>query len=299
MVDITIRPIHTRAEMEAAVDLQKVYWGHDMSDIVPVHMLLSIARYGGHVHAAFAGERMVGMLIGFLGADVAVDDTQDARKRLMVMSKRMVVLPEYRGNKIGERLKRTQRDFARQHKIELVTWTFDPLLARNAYLNLHKLAATGQHYEEDYFGAGATHPTLSADRLTVNWWVQHLSTTERLKQPQPPAQTFGNIVNTVVMTDAGLLKPMHTLNISTNASAQLLEIPLEFVPLNRIDPDLGRAWRDHVRYAFRSLLDAGFIATDFVRFKQTAAMPDSPFADERDRACYIFTRDDGTYDFSG
>ena len=58
------------ADMDAAVELQKVYWGENQADLVPAHMLLSIARYGGHIHAAYDGNDMVGLLMGFLGANI-------------------------------------------------------------------------------------------------------------------------------------------------------------------------------------------------------------------------------------
>ena len=149
MTEIDIRTLHTAEEMSLAVELQRVYWGDNMADLVPDHMLLSISRYGGHIHAAYDGDKMVGLLIGFLGADIEANDKADAPSQLYVMSKRMVVLPEYRGQKIGEHLKQAQRQFAQQHNIQLVLWTFDPLLSRNAYLNLHKLGATGQKLSKE------------------------------------------------------------------------------------------------------------------------------------------------------
>lgn len=298
---ITIRTLHTPEEMDAAVDLQKVYWGDDMGSLVPSHMLLSIAKYGGHIHGAYDDLQMVGMLHGFLGARIQPDDDLSAPKRLLVMSKRMVVLPEYRGHKIGERLKLAQRDFAIRHGIELVTWTFDPLLARNAYLNLHKLGAVGQQYEEDYFGSNATNPALSADRLVVNWWVQHPHVQARQEKAiNPVAESLlrGAVqcINETVTNAGGLPVPLDTLQTPSNPVV-LLEIPIEFVPVERLDAGLGRLWRDHVRAAFHLLLNAGYIAVDVIRSKQLPAQA-SPLADDLDRVFYVFKRDDGTFDFS-
>lgn len=277
MTTITIRTLHTSAEMDAAVALQKVYWGDNMADLVPAHMLLSMARYGGHIHAAYDGDNMVGMLMGFLGSDIHPDDAHDAPSQLYVMSKRMVVLPAYRGQKIGEHLKQAQRQFAQQHNIQLVLWTFDPLLSRNAYLNLHKLGAIGQKYEENYFGTDATNPVLSADRLQVNWWVNHPS----LKKRQHINASNLPILNPVSLSENSLLVPHDLKQLSDDALR--LEIPMEFVPLERIDPDLGQQWRDTVREAFTYLLSNGYLATDFARIEN--------------RVFYIFTRDDGTYTF--
>lgn len=293
MSEITIRALRTVSEMQRAVELQTVYWGTDMSDLVPEHMLLSIARAGGHVHGAFDGELMVGMLLGFLGADIDPDDDLPAHERLYVMSKRMVVLPEYRGHKIGERLKWVQRDFALGHHIRLVQWTFDPLLARNAYLNLHKLGAVIQQYKEDYFGAGASHPTLQADRLVANWWVEHPHVAERERGDRDEAMLHGTIANRTTLTAQGLIQPIHYDR--PYEATVLLEIPKEFVPLERINPALGQDWRDHVRAAFQDLLSAGYIAVDLV-LRNLAPTADNT-ADELERAFYVFVRDDGTFGF--
>lgn len=258
--------------LQEAVELQKVYWGDNMSDIVPLHMLLSIANYGGHVLGALVDGRLVGLLTGFLGADIQVGDNQSAHERLCVMSKRMVVLPEYRNLKIGEKLKWAQRDFALRHDIQLVSWTFDPLLSRNAYLNLHKLRAVGQAYVQDYFGANASNPALSADRLVVNWWVRHAHVTASLPSDYPQAQPANTI-----QSDAPV-----AFNIA-DGETQLLQIPADFLAMEREDAGLAKAWRDHIREAFTQLLGAGYLVTDVLR--------------RSDKTYYVFTSDDHSYTF--
>lgn len=277
MTEIIIRTLHTPDEMEAAVELQKVYWGDDMGDLVPGHMLTSIANYGGHIHGAFHGDRMVGMLVGFLGADIRPDDNQNAPSRMLVMSKRMVVLPEYRSHKIGENLKLTQADFARQHGIQLVTWTFDPLLSRNAYLNLHKLGAVGQKYLEDYFGGKSDNPVLRADRLVANWWVNHPHAQNRSQVDFSDAP----VANGVSLSQDGLLVP-EGFRVPDSTIIRL-EIPVEFQPVENVDMGLASRWRDHVRHSFKQMFEAGYLATDFMRVEN--------------RVFYVFTRDDKTFGF--
>lgn len=276
MSEITIRTLHTTKDLTAAVELQKVYWGEDAADLVPHHMLLSIVRYGGHVYGAFDGDKLVGLLIGFLGA-IYDSDTDNASQRLMIMSKRMVVLPGYRGRKIGENLKYAQRDFARQHQIQLVSWTFDPLLARNAYLNFHKLGAIGQRYMPDYFEADANNPMLMADRILANWWVNH----PHLERTEYPNAMNTPVVNATSLSDDGLLIP-HEFRLP-NHHVVRLEIPIEFVPLERIDPALGKQWRDYVRFAFQKLLEEGYIVIDFMRVEN--------------RVFYVFARNNNTFEF--
>jgi chorismate synthase len=290
MTTITIRELTTSAEMATAVDLQKNYWGEDMGALVPAHMLMSLATHGGHIPAAFDGDKMIGLLIGFVGADLSdSDDTRPIAKRLLVMSKRMVVLPDYRSHNIGTLLKLAQRDFAIRYGIELVTWTFDPLLARNAYLNLYKLGAIGQRYAVNYFGADTAYQMLSDDRLVVNWWVSHPHTQPHVDGTAPKFSIQELLASGVCLLNpaqrnpAGLLTPPATLT-TPFGDILLLEIPMDFVALQQEDNALGRAWRDHVREAFQLAFGAGYVVTSFAR--------------EDERTCYVFTRDDGTYTFT-
>ncbi len=78
---------------------------------------------------------MVGVLIGFLGTN-AEETERPAMANLQMVSKRMVVLPEYRGQGIGYNLKVVQRDLSIRQGIRLVTWTFDPL---------HVVKCTSEH----------------------------------------------------------------------------------------------------------------------------------------------------------
>lgn len=271
MQSIEIRMVTEPQELQTVVELQKVYWGDEGEALVPMHMLLSLLRYGGHIHGAFDGQRMVGALIGFLGVDEHYPD-MNFPQRLLVMSKRMIVLPEYRGKKIGEQLKLAQADYARSHGIQLVTWTYDPLLARNAYLNLHKLGAVGQYYKADYFGPMTTDSTLSGDRLIANWWL-HIDATPTHRDVPQANQT---------KRDGPFLVPEDFTVLDVDAVH--FEIPVDFEAIREADPDLAAAWRAHVRDAFTAYFARGFVASDFWRE-----------ADER--VAYLFTRNSARYAF--
>jgi len=296
MSPIEIRILTTADEMHTAVELQKAYWGDDMADLVPEHMLLSISKYGGHVHGAFIENQMIGMVLGFLGADIDPDDTKKASDHLLIMSKRMVVLPGYRGHKIGEQLKWAQRDYALQHNIQLVSWTFDPVLARNAYLNLHKLAAVGQAYAEDFFGARMTNPVLNSDRLVMNWWVSHPHVQRRAAQQSLENLDLRDtpVLNCTDFDDAGFFIPLDDIQ-EPDEDTVLMEIPRDFSAIEGYSTDLAQHWRNHIRQVMHMLFDRGYIATDFVRLNQLSDTRNQFIIDARDRVFYVFTRDDGTF----
>lgn len=265
MTEFTIRALRRPEEMDAAVELQTIYWGSDMGALVPAHMLLSLASYGGHVLGAFAEERMVGMLLGFMGTDLAPETEAPAAEHLLTMSKRMVVLPEYRGKKIGEALKLEQRRIALRQRVPLVTWTFDPLLSRNAYLNLHKLAATGQHYMRNYFGDSTRYSMLSQDRIVVNWWVNHPATCARLDAGETirlPKDRLQRLNAAHEHND--LPQPPQKVQ-GWDAQVLYIEIPAQFDQIEQRDKSLAAHWRDYVREVFTALFEQSYYAIDFVR----------------------------------
>ncbi len=106
-----------------------------------------------------------------------------AMANLQFVSKRMVVLPEYRGQGIGYRLKLAQRELAIAEGVRLVVWTFDPLLSLNAHLNIRKLGALCSAYSENYYGTseeGGLTTFGMSDRLMVEWWVTNRRVEERI-----------------------------------------------------------------------------------------------------------------------
>lgn len=282
---ITIRALSSLDEMRPAVELQRVYWGTDLESVVPAHMLFSLAQHGGHVLAAFDQEVMVGLLIGFLGTDG--DPGRPALANLQLVSKRMVVLPQYRGGGVGYRLKLEQRQRAIQAGVRLVTWTFDPLMSLNAHLNIRKLGAIASHYKVDYYGTadvGGLATLGSSDRLAAEWWVTNRRVEERLygtrtavRLPQYlEAET--PILNPTTVGADGWPEPGESAS-TIGGSLLLIEIPVDYAAIVSADPDLARRWRTHSRELFQRIFARGYAATDFVHAHHEG----------RDRAFYVFS----------
>lgn len=289
----SIRALKTLEDMQAAVELQKLYWGSDLESVVPAHMLFSLASYGGHVLAAFDHDIMVGVLIGFLGT--ANDEPhRPAMANLQIVSKRMVVLPEYRGQGVGYKLKKRQREIALRQGIRLITWTFDPLLAVNAHLNIRKLGTIANTYLEDYYGTASESGLSkfgSSDRLLAEWWVTNRRVEERLTGNRPEIDLYQYleagtpIMNATEVNPAGLAMPGKT-TISPVGSLALLEIPVNYEALAQQDSDLATSWRSQTRNLFLQLFAGGFVVTDFVRQDYAG----------RDRAFYLLSQGDRVFE---
>jgi predicted GNAT superfamily acetyltransferase len=287
-MELTIRPLKALGEMRAAVDLQKTYWGDNLESVIPAHMLFSLASHGGHVLTAFDGDRMAGVLIGFLGTSEQ-NSTRPAMANLQIVSKRMVVLPEYRNQGLGYRLKLAQRDLAVTQGIRLITWTFDPLLAPNAHLNVRKLGVTCPVFLQDYYGVedeGGLVTLGSSDRLLAEWWVTNRRVEERIygnRNDLSLEQYLGAgtaILNPTTVTSDGMLLPAESDVIPTTSLA-LVEIPIDYQRMVRDNPTLAQRWRMHIRSLFQRQLGAGFVVTDFLRTTSTG----------RQRAFYVLSYD--------
>ncbi len=292
---VEIRALRTLDEMRQAVELQKVYWGDDMESVIPAHMLFSLANSGGHVLAAYDGATLAGLLVGFLGTNIA-ESNRPAMANLQFVSKRMVVLPAYRNQGLGYHLKIAQRELAIKQGVRLVVWTFDPLQAVNAYLNIRKLGGICREFRQDYYGTqqvGGLTLLGSSDRLFLEWWVTNRRVEERINGSRSnlslkhylDANT--PILNATTADARGLCLPAAAAARASGSMA-LLEIPSDYGALVLADPELAKAWRMHTRALFGALMDAGYLVTDFLR----------EVYEGRQRAFYLLSHSGPQFDFS-
>lgn len=265
---ISVKALHSLEEMYAAVELQMIYWGSEIESLVPAHMLFSIVNSGGHVLVAFDDDRMIGVLIGLIAAEWG---EKPAREGLYIASKRMVVLPEYRSKGVGYQLKLAQRDMAIQQGIDLVSWTFDPLLATNAYFNLHKLGCVSRTYLENYYGTRGDTTGLTimgvSDRLKVEWWVNNPQVESRLQGQFTPIDVLPmlreRVVNPVEIIRHLILPGEEITQVESEYC--LIEIPVNYMAVVESDPPIGEIWREQTREAFLTMLSSGYTVRDFCR----------------------------------
>jgi predicted GNAT superfamily acetyltransferase len=269
--NVTIRLIDTPDEMAAVEELQRAVWPGSDLEIVPAHLLLTVAHNGGMVAAAFDGGACIGVVWGFLGLD-------ERNGRLKHCSHQLGVHPAHRNSGLGFALKQFQWRWAREHGIDLITWTYDPLLARNAQLNIARLGAVCNTYRRDEYGPlrDALNAGLPTDRFQVDWWLDSERVVTRMEGATRPAPTLS------ACPDEGtqLIDPLHASEeLKPDAQKVLVEIPPDFLALKAADPGLALAWRLGTRRTFEILFAYGYTITDFIR--------------ENNRAFYVATRNAG------
>jgi predicted GNAT superfamily acetyltransferase len=158
-----IREIAEHDELEEAVRLQRLIWGFDDVDLLPLRLFVVATKIGGHVLGAFDGERMVGFSLAIPGLKPG--------GAIYWHSHMMGVLPDYRNRGIGRMLKLRQREDALARGINLIEWTFDPLELKNAYLNIEKLGVIVRRYVLNQYGntTSPLHGGLPTDRCVAEW----------------------------------------------------------------------------------------------------------------------------------
>jgi predicted GNAT superfamily acetyltransferase len=171
--------IDTPEELAEVEALQRVVWPGNDLEVVPAHVLLTAQHNGGLVAGAWAGERLAGFVFGFLG----FHDVEPAH-RLKHCSHMLGVHPDFRGAGIGCALKTYQREHVLRQGLDLITWTYDPLLARNAQLNIAKLGAVCTTYLPNLYGAmrDGLNAGLPSDRFQVDWWITTQWVADRLSR---------------------------------------------------------------------------------------------------------------------
>jgi len=264
--DISIRPIKTWDEFLAVEELQRSIWQMpDWRDVVPANLLITVYKNGGVVLGAFDKTALIGFVFSFIGAE-----KQNGAMKIKHCSHMLAVLPEYQSRKIGARLKFAQRDLVLDQHIDLITWTYDPLQAINANLNLARLGARARRYISDAYGemTDGLNAGLSSDRFQVEWWLNAPHVVERA-QSEPPSTDWNGLLRSgaqqvfSVTMDANGFPHVDKVE-EPRAEMLIAEIPAHIGLLKTASPERAREWRMRTREFFSCAFSMGFAATDFV-----------------------------------
>ena len=249
-----IRPVSEQAEYLATERLQSEVWNLPDVEIVPLHVLVTAAKNGGLLLGAFDGDRLAGFVFGFPGL------TADGR--LKHCSHMAGVHPDYRDQNLGYRLKLAQREVVLSQGIDLITWTFDPLEARNAWLNFHKLGAVCNTYLRNVYGdmRDGLNAGLPSDRLQVDWWIGSEWVERRLRGEDDPPSSSSSLRGRRAGSDP--LSPRETAKRGVRGDRPLIAIPRNFQAIKSADMDLARQWQIETRRLFEDAFREGYVVTD-------------------------------------
>jgi predicted GNAT superfamily acetyltransferase len=191
--------------------------------VVDAGTLRALQQSGNYVVGLFDGEdgeeRMVGASIAFFG---------EPGRRAM-HSHITALRPEYRGRGWGRELKEHQRQWAFSREVGRISWTFDPLVARNAHFFLTVLGARVTGYAVNQYGIfGGGDAGDESDRLDVEWALADIA--------KPPA---------------------------SDAVVDTLAIPADVESLRATDADAAHEWRLRLRSEMEDRLGRGLRIAGF------------------------------------
>jgi predicted GNAT superfamily acetyltransferase len=219
---VRISPLTSLKEALAATEVMVATWGSTQNT---GHELLRAMQASGNVLiGAFDGGRMVGFVFGFYGRD---DEGWHHHSHMLA------ALPERRHAGVGYALKLAQRAAVLGAGVGLMRWTFDPLIARNAWFNLGKLGAVADRFHRNFYGEmdDEINRGERSDRLEVRWDLA----------AEPPARG------------------------GAPGSAATVVVPVDYAKLRSEDPVAARSERDRMAGELEACFDRGLVATWFDR----------------------------------
>ena len=253
-MDYTIRDLTTATQMETLEGIQERAWGYGDREILPGAMFVVSAHSGGVVAAAFApgSDDPVGFVYGV----PAVRPGNLADSKLIHHSHMLAIVPEHRGSGLAQRLKLHQRERAKEMGYGLMTWTADPLVARNARLNLGKLSARAVSYHPDWYASRDVYAGLPADRFMIEWSLE--------REPQAHQMPEAHGRRALESIDADPKRGPQEPRLDLTDDVVLIEVPRDIDGLKRDALAVARAWRTSHRAAFAHYFGLGYAATDLV-----------------------------------
>jgi predicted GNAT superfamily acetyltransferase len=250
---VEVRALHTLEELEEARGIWDAVWPTvPGATEITQNLLRAVEHAGGYIGGAYAGSRMVGSCLAIVGRS-----TGEHGWHTHLHSHIAAALPGYADRGIGTSLKLHQRAWALRHDIDRIVWTFDPLVRRNARLNLVKLGGLGVEYLVDFYGAmdDAVNAGDESDRLLLQWDLGSSRVTDALAGSAPATSradwlTLG-AVERLVATDEGPRLQ------DAEAPVVLVAAPDDIVDIRRFDLALAKVWRLQVRAALEPIMRSG------------------------------------------
>jgi predicted GNAT superfamily acetyltransferase len=209
---IQVRELVNLQDQDSGRKIFDLTWAMDAGTEITPNLLQAMVHSGSYLSGAFIESKIVGAAFAFPATN----------NGLHLHSHMTAVLDEYRDQGVGYALKIDQWNWAKKQKYPYLSWTFDPLVRRNAKLNIVKLGVDIASYHSNFYGEmlDALNAGDESDRLMVSWRtdIDEPKARELITHPKP--------------------------------DDVLIEIPEDIVAIRSKDPSESMKWRRQVREQF-------------------------------------------------
>ena len=214
---IQVRKLDNLQDQDSARKIFDITWSLDAGTEITPNLLQAMVHSGSYLSGAFIENKIVGAAFAFPATNSG----------LHLHSHMTAVLPEYRDKGVGYALKIDQWNWAKKNNYSKLSWTFDPLVRRNAKLNIAKLGVDISAYHPNFYGEmpDALNAGDESDRLMVSWRtdIDAPKARELITNPEP-----GDI---------------------------LIEIPEDIVAIRSKNQSESMKWRRQVREQFMAAFE--------------------------------------------
>lgn len=259
--DIVVREVEGMEGLRSVEAVQLEVWGFEALEAVPAAQLRAVQHAGGMVLGAFVRGRMAGFAYGFAALPHGPWEHDIGLHSHMV-----AVRPAFQASGVGRRLKWAQRDWCLERGIPWITWTFDPMQARNARLNFHHLGVRSREYLVDFYGVmpGALGGNQASDRLLVFWDLRSRQVGKLAERfaaglgPEPAPSPLGGWI----LERAPDGEPVPRPDVPA-APVLRVAVPADAARLLSSEPEIAFRWRHALRDALAPRVGHGFIVAAF------------------------------------
>ncbi|MEO9326987.1 GNAT family N-acetyltransferase [Gordonia aurantiaca] len=246
--EIEIRELSSPDELDELMRIFDDVWRPDPTRRpVGIDMLRALSHAGNYVAGAFMGDHLAGGSVAFFSAPAG----ESLHSHITGVTRRG------RGHNVGYLLKMHQRHWALERGLSTITWTFDPLVARNAYFNITKLGARPVHYYEDFYGeiGDELGGDADSDRVLMSW---------SLAEPVPDGAEDVESVEALLadgavsaLDDSDRSRPVpHHEHVAPDVSV-VVPLPRDVEAMRANHPLDAARWRIALRDALSPLLVEG------------------------------------------
>lgn len=250
---LTLRPFGSDEDYARCEALQRATWGQDFAEIASTTMMKISQKVGGVSAGAFDEEgELRGLVFGLTGL---------RKGRLAHWSHILATDSALRGLGLGRHLKLYQKDFLLHLGVRHMYWTYDPLVAKNAHLNLHRLGAEPVEYHRDFYGDGGDnelHRGIGTDRFIVEWRLAEEFT-------PPSADQVARWRAAPMVNSSAEGPPLEGEFSLPDAPTVRVEVPFDIQEVKGRDPAEALAWRGASRRALEGYFERAYRVRGFLR----------------------------------
>jgi len=176
---IQVRSLDNIQDQDSGRKIFDLTWAMNSGTEITPNLLQAMVHSGSYLSGAFIDNKIVGAAFAFPATSSG----------LHLHSHMTAVLDEYRDKGVGYALKIDQWNWAKKHQYPYLSWTFDPLVRRNAKLNVVKLGVDISSYHPNFYGEmpDALNAGDESDRLMVLWRtdIDEPKVRELITHPKP------------------------------------------------------------------------------------------------------------------